>query len=74
MFRSRYMPCEYCGASVDRTAAQPHECARERVADFQMFALRQEIAELEQRCWAFLDTPHGRFEVWLAAQQVRGLR
>ena len=47
MFRSRYMPCEECGASVDRTGLPGHECSPERRADYQMFGLRDEVAQLE---------------------------
>jgi hypothetical protein len=71
VFESRYMPCQDCGASVDVTSSTPHRCAPERVADFQMFALRDEVAHLEDRYREFLDSRHGRFETWLAARQVR---
>ena len=72
MFRSRYMPCAECGDSLDRTAALPHTCSRERWADFQMFGLREEIAGLEAGLLRYLGTSLGRFEVWSAAQHVRG--
>lgn len=74
MFVSRYMPCEDCGESLDRTAAGPHECIPERLADFRMFALRGDVADFERRCRAYLDSARGRFEVWLAARHVRGTR
>jgi hypothetical protein len=72
MFRSRYMPCVECGASVDRTRLQGHECSPERRADYQMFRLRDEVAHLETGIRGYLATSAGRFESWLAAQQVRG--
>jgi hypothetical protein len=72
MFRSRYMPCAECGASVDRTADTLHACARERWADFQMFGLRHEVAALEAGVLRYLGTSLGRFEVWSAARHVRG--
>ena len=71
MFRSRYMPCVECGASVDRTRLTGHECAPERRADYQMFGLRHEVAHLETGIRGYLATSSGRFESWLAAQQVR---
>ena len=71
MFGSNYMPCADCGASVDVTSPTPHECAPERFADFQMFALREDVANLELAYRAFLDSRHGQFEAWLAARQVR---
>jgi len=72
MFRSRYMPCAECGASLDRTAPLAHACSRERWADFQMFGLREEVAQLESGVRNFLGTSLGRFEVWSAARHVRG--
>jgi hypothetical protein len=72
MFRSRYMPCAECGASLDRTADTPHACSRERWADFQMFGLRDEIAGLEAGLLRYLGTSLGRFEAWSAARHVRG--
>lgn len=72
MFTSRFMPCPECGASVDRTTEVGHLCSPERWAEFQVFRLRDEVAELESRIRSFLRTPAGRFETWLAARQVRG--
>jgi hypothetical protein len=72
VFWSRYMPCERCGASVDAASSAPHECAPERAADFQMFALRDDVADFEPAYRAYLGSRDGRFETWLAAQQVRG--
>ena len=72
MFGSRFMPCFECGASIDQTDDSVHQCSPERLADFQMFGLRDEIARLEIGVRRFLATPHGRFETWLAARQVRG--
>lgn len=74
MFVSRYMPCEDCGESVDRTAMGHHECAPERLADFRMFALRGDVADFDARYRGYLHSARGRFEVWLAARQVRGSR
>ena len=71
MFRSRYMPCDVCGASVDRTSHQGHECSPERRADYEMFGLRGEVAQLETGIGQYLATASGRFESWLAARQVR---
>jgi len=42
------------------------------VADYQMFALREEVAQLETGVRRYLATASGRFESWLAARQVRG--
>lgn len=71
MFESRFMPCSECGASLDRTIEPNHECSSERRAEYQMFALRDEVAQLEAGVQRYLGTTLGRFEVWLAARQVR---
>lgn len=71
MFESRFMPCSECGASLDRTIEPNHECSSERRAEYQMFALRDEVAQLETGVQHYLATTLGRFEVWLAARQVR---
>lgn len=72
MFPSRFMPCSECGASVARSATDEHRCDPERLVDFRMFGLREEVAAFEERLLAFLDSPHGRFHQWLAARDVRG--
>jgi hypothetical protein len=72
MFRSRFMPCDACGASVDRTDVAGHVCMPGRKADYQMFGLRGEVAQLETAIHGYLSTASGRFESWLAARQVRG--
>ena len=71
MFASRYIPCPDCGASMDRTDPNPHVCSAERVLDFSMFALRQEITRFDQLLGDYLSSPAGRFETWLAAREVR---
>jgi hypothetical protein len=66
------MPCQECGASVDRTGLAGHECAPERRLDYQVFGLRDEVAQLETGIGRYLATAAGRFESWIAARQVRG--
>ena len=72
MFSSRFMPCLRCGASVDRTGRIDHECSDERLADYQLFGLRDEIAQLDTAIRHYLSSATGRFESWLAARHVRG--
>ncbi|WP_157559018.1 hypothetical protein [Nocardioides sp. Soil774] len=48
-----------------------HECAPERLADYEMFGLRHEVAQLEAEVRRYLATAAGRFETWLAARHVR---
>lgn len=71
MFLSRHMPCEDCGESVERTAAAAHVCNPERLLDYQMFRMRDEIAAFETRLHDYLSGKKGRFEAWLAARDVR---
>lgn len=71
MFESRFMPCTECGASVERSETDAHRCEPERLLDFQMFGLRHDIAHLEHRVREHLNSSRGRFEVWLAARDVR---
>jgi hypothetical protein len=46
-----------------------HVCDDERWATYQLFQLREEVAELESQLAAYLDSPHGRFEAWDAARR-----
>jgi hypothetical protein len=71
LFASRYLPCPDCGASIDRAEVEAHRCDQERLVDFTMFGLRHEVDELEQRFQQHLESSRGRFEVWLAARDVR---
>jgi hypothetical protein len=57
---------------VDRADFSLHECLPERLADYQMFGLRDDVAQLEPRMRRYLATAAGRFESWLAARHVRG--
>jgi hypothetical protein len=70
VYKSRFMPCPECGASVDRTGPV-HECSPERRADYQVFGLRHEVAQLEIGLRRYLRTTSGVFESWVAARQVR---
>jgi len=71
MYSSRFMPCPDCGESVDRSFSASHRCDPERLLDYRMFALRDEIAMFERLLASFLDSSVGRFEAWLAARDVR---
>lgn len=71
MFLSRHMPCEECGESVERTTADSHICNPERLLDYKMFRMRDEIGRFEARFHEHLNGSQGRFETWLAARDVR---
>jgi hypothetical protein len=72
MFLSKFMPCEDCGASLEREAAGLHVCDPERLADYQLFGLRHLVADFDSQLVRFLASPLGRFEVWMAARRIRG--
>lgn len=71
MFSSQFMPCSDCGESLNRAATVAHCCTVERLVQYQMFGFRDEIATFDARLLLYLRTAAGRFEVWLAARQVR---
>ncbi|MDX6438863.1 MAG: hypothetical protein QOF45_1446 [Gaiellaceae bacterium] len=63
------MPCPECGESVALEVQAPHTCDEERWANYQLFQLRDEVAELDDQLASYLDSPHGRFELWYAARR-----
>jgi hypothetical protein len=69
--RSRFMPCPDCGVSVDRVGAGTHLCEPERLLDFRLFQLREEIATFDAQLAAWLETTRGRFAAWLAERDRR---
>lgn len=71
MFLSRHMPCEDCGVSVERATAESHVCDPARLLDFQMFKMRDKILRFDDILREYLDGNQGKFEVWLAARDVR---
>jgi hypothetical protein len=64
-----HMPCTECGASVERAAAGGHECDLERLLDFRLVQLRDEIAAFDEQLTAWLASAGGRFAVWLAERR-----
>jgi hypothetical protein len=64
-----FMPCTECGISVASAERDEHVCDPERLLDYRMFQLREEVAGLEVGLRGFLDSPHGRFAQWLAERE-----
>lgn len=64
--QSRYMPCAECGASLERGAADTHVCDPEKLLDFRLLQLRDEIAAFDEQLAAWLESARGRFAAWLA--------
>jgi hypothetical protein len=68
---SNYMPCEECGASVAAADREAHVCDPERLLEFRLFQMRDEIAGFEDGVRRYLDSPEGRFAQWLAERERR---
>jgi hypothetical protein len=66
--QSRYMPCAECGASVDRAGSGAHVCDTERLLEFHLFQLRQEVAAFDAQFAGWLVSTRGRFAAWIAAR------
>ena len=73
-FRSRFMPCPECGASFEQDTLERHECDVERLLDFTLFQLRDEVAAFDQQLRGYLESARGRFELWYAALERRRRR
>lgn len=71
---SDYMPCADCGASVVAANRDDHVCDPERLLEYRMFQLREEVAGFDERLSGFLESPQGRFAQWLAERERRGER
>lgn len=67
----QHVACSECGAAVERPMFDDHVCDRERLLDYQLFQLRDEVAALEIDLAAYLDSPAGRFELWCAERDRR---
>lgn len=67
----RYMPCLECGASVEHTEADAHICDGERLLDFRLFQLREEIAAFDAQLAEWLASARGRFAAWVAERDRR---
>jgi hypothetical protein len=70
-FTSQHMPCAECGASVRVRELDEHTCDPERRLEYRIFQMRDEVAGFEHGLGAYLDSPHGRFEQWLAERDRR---
>lgn len=68
---AQHMPCPDCGASVERSQSDSHECDPERLLDYQMFQLRDEVAEFDDELKACLESPQGRFDQYIAERERR---
>jgi hypothetical protein len=60
------MPCERCGASLDRASRAAHECEPERRLDFLVVQSGVDVQSFADAFDAWLTTPHGRFALFYA--------
>jgi len=68
---SNHMPCTECGASVAAVERDAHVCDPERLLEYRMFQLREDVAGFDEGLRGYLESPHGRFEQWLAERERR---
>jgi hypothetical protein len=66
------MPCDRCGASVERGREALHTCDDERAHAFELFPLLPELGLFEPQLSAWLASPQGRFERFYAERTRRG--
>ena len=66
-----YMPCAVCGASVVVGAGDEHVCSEQRRLAYELFKLRAELAAFDDQYAAYLESPHGSFELWYAERERR---
>jgi hypothetical protein len=65
------MPCPECGGSVERADVAAHVCEGERLLDFRIFQLREEIAAFDSQFARWLASARGRFAAWIAERDRR---
>jgi hypothetical protein len=70
-YASRHMPCAECGASVETSKRDEHTCDPERLLEYRLFQLRDEVASFDDRLRGYLESAHGRFAQWLAERDRR---
>jgi len=63
---SSHMPCPDCGASVAAGEQEAHTCDPERRLDYQVFQLRNDVADFDEALAGYLESPEGQFAQWLA--------
>ena len=60
------IPCPSCGASIAAADVGDHDCNAERRFDFELFQLRDEVADLGVEIGDYPVSAGGRFEAWQA--------
>ncbi len=65
------MPCERCGASLERERVHEHFCDEGRWLDYELFQRREDIERFEDELDLWLESPAGRFERFYAERERR---
>jgi hypothetical protein len=68
-----HMPCADCGASVAHAEFPSHVCDPERLHRFRLFPFRDEIEAFDVQLTDWLASAPGRFAIWVAERDRRGL-
>ena len=63
------MPCDECGVSLPVGARDGHVCSEQRRLEYQLCQLRGEVEAFTGQFTAYLESPHGRFELWYAQRE-----
>src|SRR5206468_4890379 len=65
------LPISECGASVEHSEVGAHVCERERLLDYRLFQLREEIGAFDAQLAAWRASARGRFAAWVAERERR---
>ncbi len=68
-----HFPCIDCGASVTSADVWTHVCDADQLHSFRLFPFRTEIAAFDSQLTEWLATTPGRFAMWIAERDRRGL-
>jgi len=63
------VPCPHCGAAVARGAVDLHVCDQQRLLDYRLLLVRDEMAAFDAQLNIWLSSASGQFEVWLAERE-----
>lgn len=67
-----YLPCKECGKFLSSEQRARHACSPDDTVVHQVTRARVQLTILEDELARFLQTPHGRFALFLAKRPPRG--
>jgi hypothetical protein len=68
-FDPEHVACSSCGDEVPARARAWHVCDWWRWLDHQVHLRQDELSRFEHDLGAYLDSPHGRFDLWYAERE-----